>query len=70
MKSMPLLRYPSCAEMAGGAPHRIHPPESIHREEILPRSDHWYYQRIKIQVTEKLITLKIEKKNHKCVSYL
>ena len=38
MKSMPLLRYPSCEEMAGGAPHRIHPPESIHREEILPRS--------------------------------
>ena len=39
MKSMPLLRYPSCAELAGGAPHRIHPPKSIHREEILPRSD-------------------------------
>ena len=38
MKSMPLWRYPSCAEFARGPTHRIHPPVSIHREEILPRS--------------------------------
>ena len=38
MKSMALLRYPSCTELARGPPHRIHPLESIHREEHLPRS--------------------------------